>query len=66
MAAVSGSTPPAQWSSCSLEDLNLGFSMYGLDSCLLNEPAVILGEAVCGNGLREEGEVCDCGTAEVS
>ncbi len=66
-ALIPGSLPPpTRWSSCSQNDLVVGFSTYNLNSCLFNEPGVILGEPVCGNALREEGEVCDCGTPEVS
>ena len=65
MAAVTGNPPPSVWSSCSRQDLDDAFNSFGLDHCLKNEPAVILGTPVCGNGLREDGEVCDCGTPDV-
>lgn len=35
--------------------------------CLQNKPQMQTGPAsICGNGKVERGEVCDCGTEEVS
>ena len=55
--------PPTNWSSCSVSDLNAGFDR-GLGRCLTNEPTVTVGDPVCGNGIREGDEVCDCGSSE--
>ena len=60
MAAVSGFPPPTQWSSCSISDLNEGYGR-GLDQCLFDEPTMTVGDPVCGNGIREGDEICDCG-----
>ena len=64
MAAVSGFPPPTRWSSCSVSDLNDGFTMHNLDRCLFNEPSMTVGDPVCGNGIRERDEICDCGSLE--
>ena len=55
---------PTRWSTCSVSDLNDGFANRDLDRCLTNEPAITFGDPVCGNGIREGDEVCDCGSSE--
>ena len=66
MTAVSAHPPPTHWSSCSISDLASGFKYKKLHRCLHNEPEAAAIEPVCGNGYREIGEVCDCGTSEVT
>ena len=64
MAAISGFPPPTSWSSCSVSDLNSGFTTRSTGRCLSNIPTVTVGDPVCGNGIREGDEVCDCGSAQ--
>ncbi|XP_015110577.1 disintegrin and metalloproteinase domain-containing protein 28 isoform X2 [Diachasma alloeum] len=60
MNAALTSKAPVHWSSCSLEQLSLGFSQ-GMDYCLRNRPARLFEGGECGNGFVESGEDCDCG-----
>ena len=64
MAAILSNTPPTRWSSCSLSDLNDGFTDRNTDRCLSNVPTTSVGDPVCGNGIREGDEICDCGSAQ--
>lgn len=54
------------FSSCSLSDFENFISNMGA-KCLQNKPQMQTAPtSICGNGRVEEGEVCDCGTEEVS
>ena len=62
MAASSSIPEPTLWSSCSIEDLNLLYD-FGGDSCLFDMPTPLVpGVAVCGDGIIEGNETCDCGS----
>ena len=63
-ATLSGSNPPTRWSSCSISDLNQGFTTRSTDRCLSNIPTTMVGDPICGNGIREGNEICDCGSEQ--
>ena len=67
MAAVSGFPPPEQWSSCSRTNIQTALTRANnrLGRCLENEPISTIGDPVCGNGIREGNEICDCGSPQV-
>ena len=64
MAAFLSPVPPTVWSSCSKADLEEGFNALGTARCLSNMPYNSMGDPVCGNGIREGDEVCDCGSEQ--
>ena len=64
MAATTKFPPATEWSSCSISDIKEGFKKYSLDRCLFNEPSMMVGDHVCGNGIREGSEICDCGSRQ--
>ena len=68
MSALIYLNDPAQtWSSCSADTLNSVISRTenNLARCLHNTPDNILGSAVCGDGIVQGDELCDCGDPEV-
>ena len=53
-----------RWSNCSIYDLNI-FYKYGDDSCLFDMPTPITqSQVICGDGIVEGNEACDCGSPE--
>ena len=45
--------------------LNFGGALRN-GECLENKPSRVFGDPVCGNGFREDGEDCDCGSSDCS
>jgi len=52
--------PSPTWSECSIGQLANAFQ-HGLDICLNNVPQTIEPNILCGNGIVENDEQCDCG-----
>lgn len=46
-----------------MADLNVLIGR-GQATCLENFPTEMVGDPVCGNGIREGAEICDCGSPE--
>ncbi|XP_035382386.1 disintegrin and metalloproteinase domain-containing protein 28 [Electrophorus electricus] len=64
MAAALSYTIPQHFSSCSVNSFEQYLNSRNPE-CLLNKPedTKLLQPPVCGNGFKEIGEQCDCGTA---
>ena len=54
---------PYKFSTCSMQQFNQWMG-EGQVLCLLNKPNQIADFGSCGNGIVDEGEACDCGSAE--
>eukprot|EP00118_Oscarella_pearsei_P004829 m.21210 g.21210 ORF g.21210 m.21210 type:complete len:880 (+) comp28150_c0_seq3:291-2930(+) len=54
--------PPSLFSQCSEQDYS-DFLEAGHGTCLFNIPTGTFAGPICGNGLIEDGEECDCGTS---
>ena len=55
------------WSSCSYDEFDKLLSERKTLSCLKSDvPKTIYAHAICGNGILEGSENCDCGSVEVS
>ncbi|EDV20171.1 uncharacterized protein TRIADDRAFT_32316, partial [Trichoplax adhaerens] len=52
--------PPAlSFSPCSVKDLKKAFQ-EGVGQCLTNKPSIPKPKPVCGNGIVEKDEQCEC------
>eukprot|EP00117_Sycon_ciliatum_P038616 scpid20454/ scgid0186/ Disintegrin and metalloproteinase domain-containing protein 9; Meltrin-gamma; Metalloprotease/disintegrin/cysteine-rich protein 9; Myeloma cell metalloproteinase len=61
MAATAGPRSTHQFSRCSREDKDSLINAGGAH-CLSNRPTKLFADPVCGNGFKEAGEECDCGS----
>lgn len=51
------------WSSCSKKNITSNLNAFLFD-CLKNVPSQQFSGSICGNGIVEDGEQCDCGPQE--
>jgi len=56
---------PFLFSNCSRDTLNAVLSDGG-GTCLYDIPDIVYKGPVCGNGIRERNEICDCGSRQVT
>lgn len=59
-----GSIPSLAWSACSKQALNSNLETLAL-SCLNNAPTIMHTGNICGDGVVNDGEQCDCGPEEI-
>ncbi|CAB3227734.1 unnamed protein product [Arctia plantaginis] len=57
-------TIPTGWSTCSLKKLKFSLST-GIGFCLRNKPRSLIEYPICGNGILDLGEQCDCSAMTV-
>ena len=63
----SGAVIKTLWSDCSYDKFNTVLNDPKAVSCLTTDiPKPIFAHAICGNGIREGSESCDCGSSKVS
>ena len=63
MSAHVNREPATVFSNCSVDGLQKTLAR-GLGTCLFDVPKLLFGGSVCGDGITQHGEECDCGTLE--